>query len=251
MNDVRVGLIPAAGKGNRIDGLPLTRVLPKPMLPILNKPILEYVVGNMKLLGVETVYVIVGYKKEIIKEYFGNGGDWNLEIEYVEQKDLKGIAHAISLLENYISEPFSVILGDDLTLAKSLCDLTRTFWKNRAWAVEGLVEENNVDVLRRTCCLVVDEMGKVINIVEKPVRPVSRIRGCGVYIFDPAVFDFIKRTPITPIRNEREITETLRIMAQYGKVYGSLISGININVNTFEDLLKATRLLSEFDGVTT
>lgn len=250
MIDFRVGLIPAAGKGNRIDELPLTRVLPKPMLPILNKPILEYAIGNMKLLGVRTVYIIVGHKKEAIKQYFGTGQDWNLEIEYVEQTDPKGIAHAISLVENYVSEPFLVILGDDLTITNSLSNLAETFWKNQAWVVEGTVEEKDVEALKRTCCLMVNENGKVTNIEEKPSRPMSYLRGCGVYIFDPIVFDFIKKTPITPARNEKEITNTLKIMAEHGKVYGHLLNGVNINVNTFGDLLKATKLLLSANGKT-
>ena len=68
MRKIKIGVIPAAGKGSRISDLLLTRVLPKPMLPILNKPILAYVIENMKSMGVEDIYVIIGHKKEIIQE---------------------------------------------------------------------------------------------------------------------------------------------------------------------------------------
>lgn len=246
MKTVRVGIIPAAGKGNRINDLPLTRILPKPMLPILDKPILEYVIENMKKLGVEVLYMIVGFRKDVIKEYFRNGEEWGIKIYYIEQKKLRGIAHAISLAKNYVSEPFAVILGDDFTIAESLYNIVESFFAKSAWAVEGVVIEKDVEAIKRTCCLTMNEHGRVIEIEEKPNNPKSHLRGCGIYIFDPVVFEYIERTPITPFRNEMEITTTLKIMAENGKVYGSFINGINVNINTFDDLMKAAGLLFKF-----
>ena len=134
MKKIKVGVIPAAGKGTRISDLPLTRILPKPMLPILNKPILEYVIEGMKKVGIETIYMIVNHKKEIIKEYFRDGGDWGIKIHYIVQKELKGIAHAIGLTKEYIDEPFMVMLGDVLLIAESLDNLVETFWPNGKYA---------------------------------------------------------------------------------------------------------------------
>lgn len=246
MGKIKTGVVPAAGSGNRISGLPLTRILPKPMLPILNKPILEYVIGNMKNAGVETIYIIVGHKKNIIEEYFQDGKDWNVNIKYIEQKELRGIAHAISLTKDHINEPFMVVLGDDLTITKSLDDFIRAFWKNKAWVIEGVVPETDIDVLKRTCCVMLDKgRGKIKDVIEKPIVPKSNLRGTGVYLFDPIVFEFIKKTPISPKRNEKEITDTIRLMAKRGKAYGFLINGININVNAFSDLFHATMILSK------
>jgi len=244
LKKIKIGVIPAAGKGNRIAELPLTRVLPKPMLPILNKPILEYVIENMKNIGVETIYLIVGQKKEVIQEYFQNGKDWNVNIKYIEQKELKGIAHTISLTRHFIDEPFVVILGDDLTVTKSLNNLFETFWKNRAWVVEGVVAENDVETLKKTCCVVLKEDSlKIKRIIEKPVKPISNLRGTGVYLFDPIIFEFINRTPISPKRNEIEITDTIGLMAKKERAYGVLINGVNININTLADLIRATKVM--------
>jgi len=243
MKKIKVGVIPAAGKGRRVSDLPLTRVLPKPMLPILNKPILEYVIENMKKMGVEDVYLIVGFKKEIVQEYFGHGEDFGVKIEYIEQANPQGIAHAIELTQDYIKEPFVVILGDDLTIAKSLNNIVETFQVKNAIAVEGVVHEENVNILKRTCCVLLDEKGKIIDIEEKPSAPKSNVRGCGVYIFDPIVYDYIKRTPILPPRYEKEITNTIRLMTMEGPVYGSFIDGVNININTMVDLFEAMQLL--------
>jgi len=243
MKKIKVGVIPAAGKGNRISELPLTRILPKPMLPVVNKPILEYAIQNMRRLGVEIIYVIIGHKKELIKEYFQGGEDWNVIIEYVEQKNPKGIAHAISLTKDYINEPFMVILGDDLTIAESLDNLIETFWERSALTVEGVIPESDIEVLKRTCCVVLGDKGKIEEIVEKPLVPKSKLRGAGVYLFHPKVFEFIERTPISPKRNKKEITDTIGLIAVEEKAYGAPIKGINININTFEDLMRAITLL--------
>lgn len=213
------------------------------MLPVLNKPILQYVIENMKRLGVEVVFMIVGYKKHIIQEYFGDGTDWDIEIKYLEQNNPRGIAHAIGLVENYVSEPFLVILGDDLTVARSLDNLTEIFWENKALAVEGAVAERDIEVLRRTCCLTANRDGRVIRIEEKPSKPFSNLRGCGVYVFDPLVFGYIEKTPITPFRNEKEITVTLDLIRRDGRLFCASVDGYNINVNTLHDLKRATNLL--------
>jgi dTDP-glucose pyrophosphorylase len=243
MKKIKIGVIPAAGKGHRISDLPLTRVLPKPMLPILNRPILEYVFENMKSMGIEDIYLITGHKKGIIQEYFGNGADFGLTLSYITQKIPKGIAHAISLAEKYIDEPFTVILGDDLTIAKSLDNLVETFWRTNSWVIEGIIPESNLETLKRTCCVTLTNGGQIKEIIEKPTIPKSNFRGIGVYLFDPAVFDIIAKTPTSITRGEKEITDTIGLMAKEGKAYGVLINGININVNTCSDLKAATELL--------
>jgi dTDP-glucose pyrophosphorylase len=243
MNKIKIGIIPAAGKGLRLNDLLLTRILPKPMLPILSKPLLEYVLDNMKSMGVEDVFMIVGAKKELIQEYFGNGTDFDLKITYIEQNPLRGIAHAISLTKDFVSEPFSVILGDDLTITSTLKNLAETFWEKRAFAVEGVVTEKNPDSIRRACSITLGDGGEIAEIIEKPSEPTSNLRGIGVYLFDPKVFDFIENTPISVKRNEKEITDTIGLIAKERRAYGVLINGVNINVNTSLDLLEATKLL--------
>jgi dTDP-glucose pyrophosphorylase len=243
MRKIKIGVVPAAGEGTRIHDLPLSRILPKPMLPVLNKPILEYVISNMKNVGIDTIYFIVNYKKEVIQQYFRTGEEFGVDIYYVEQKNPRGIAHAISLTNDLINEPFMVILGDDLTITKSLYNLTELFFKKSCGAVEGVINEKNIDVLKRTCCVFLDKEGKIIDIIEKPKFPKSNIRGCGIYIFDPIVYDYIKMTPRSSVRGEVEITDTIKLMSRENSVFGGFINGININVNTFDDLLLATNIL--------
>jgi dTDP-glucose pyrophosphorylase len=245
MRRIKVGVIPAAGHGRRLSSLPLTRVLPKSLLPILNKPILGYVIDNMKQIGVEELYMIVGFKKELIQEYFEDGKDFGLRINYIVQPEPLGIAHAVGLMKGSISEPFAVILGDDLTLTKSLNNIVDLIFAKNAICVEGVVYEESIENLRQACCMSLDNYGRIISAEEKPCSPSSKIRGCGIYLFDPKVFEFIDKTPLSPPRNEREITNTIRLIANAGSAYGAFIDGINVNINTNIDLLRATMLLLE------
>jgi NDP-sugar pyrophosphorylase family protein len=240
---ISIGAILAGGKGQRLNNLPLTRILQKGMLPILHKPILEYVVENMKKMGVKKIYMLVSWKREIIEEYFRKGEDFGVEIEYVDSTGTQGIAHAISLLKDKIKEPFIVFLGDDFTVANSLENIVDLFFEKNAIVVEGVIYEDNIDVLRQTCSVVMNKDGKILDIIEKPENPPSNIRGCGIYVFDPAVFDFIEKTPISPIRNQKEITDTIGLISKNGKAYGFLIDGVNVNVNTSSDLFLATEIL--------
>ena len=243
MEKIKIGVVPAAGKGSRIADLPLTKILPKPMLPVLNKPILEYIVNEMKDLGIETIYMIVGHKKEVIQKYFEDGKDFGVNIKYIEQKSPKGIAHAISLTKGLINKPFMVILGDDFTIVESLQNILDTFWMKNAIAVTSVVIEKNITILKQTNCVFLDKDNKVQKIIEKPSTPNSNIRGCGIYVFDPVVYNYIEKTPISKIRNEREITDTLGLMAKEGKVYGVYINGINININSLPNLFWATMIV--------
>ena len=243
---IKYGVIPAAGKGSRIASLPYTKILPKPMLPIIDKPILEYVLENMKKFGVEEIFIIVGPKKDVVIRYFEDGSLWNVKITYIEQKEPLGIAHAIGLVRSYISEPFLVILGDDITLfdQEEISSVINMFFNKNAWVIEGVVEEQNIQRIKRTCSVILGDNGKILDIEEKPQKPRSMLRGIGIYLFHPIVFNFIEKTPISNIRREKEITHTIRLMTSYGKAYAYLFKkSININVNTLEDLRLAIKTL--------
>lgn len=261
---ITTAVIPAAGKGNRIADLPLTRILPKPLLPLLNKPIIEHIITWLKKIGVKKIYLIVSFKKEIFKDYFGNGQDFGVKIEYIECPDpnnIGGLADGIFLARKFINDPFMVVLGDDFTITRSykpripprlerglvagrspaFKSLVNTFFEKKAVALEAVVKENDLDALRRTCEVSLDKKGKIIDIVEKPKKPKWRVRGCGIYVFDSKVFDFIKKTPVE--NGKRDITRTIQIMAkQTGKVFGFLVE-TNININTFADLHRATLMI--------
>jgi dTDP-glucose pyrophosphorylase len=239
MNTIKVGLIPAAGAGTRMGYL--SKILPKCLTPLLDKPAVHYTLEHMKKVGVEKVYVIVNYKKELVFEYLEEVKEsLGLSIEYLYQKELKGIANAIMLAKDKIKEPFITILGDDCTLTDSLQKMVDSFYKNKAVVVEGAVNEESNDVLSRTCSLKLGLDKRIINITEKPKNPDTNIRGCGIYLFSPEIFKFIENTPVSSIKNEVEISDTIQKVAKdINKAYAYMIEGENININTNIDLLNA------------
>jgi NDP-sugar pyrophosphorylase family protein len=245
-SQIKIAVIPAAGKGNRIAELPLSRILPKPMLPLVNRPITEHIINWLKEIGVEKVYMIVSFKKEIFKEYFGDGKDFGVEIEYIECPDpenIGGLADGIYLLKDKIKEPFITVLGDDFTVTKSPNIFPDSFYNNKALVVEAVIKEDDIESLKRACTVNLGYNNKIIDIVEKPEKPKWFMRGCGIYIFDPIVFKYIEKTPQHPEKKRKDITKTIEIIAKKTKrAYGVPID-INININTLADLHRATLLL--------
>ena len=245
MHEIKTGVIPAAGQGTRMGYL--SEILPKALFPIYDKPIIHRVIENMKVIGVEQVHVIVHYQKDRIMEYLRSAQDEiGIGIDFVEQPELSGIADAVMLTRGFINEPFIIILGDDCTITESLHNIAACFHENDATLVEGIVVEDNSNVLRSTCCLSLGEGGKIVEITEKPKNPPSNLRGCGIYICKPGVFEYIERTPVSSIRGEIEITQTIGIIARAGNAYGEFINGINVNINSHRDLLEAWLLAREW-----
>jgi len=239
---IRVAVIPAGGKGTRISDLPLTKILPKSMLPILNKPILEHIFEKIIPLGVERIYLVLGHKSKSIRDYFGDGVDFGVKINYIIEpsKKRKGIGAAIYKTKRFINEPFFVILGDDFTITKSLRNLVDDFFNKKALAVTGLVRDNKKESLKRANCVYLGKDNIIKKIIEKPEKPTSKIRGCGIYIFKPSVFAYIKKTKLSK-KGFKEITDTLDLMSKRKKVYGVFVNGVNININTFSDLILAMK----------
>ena len=112
MSETPIGVILSAGKGSRID--PFNTHFPKPMLPILNRPIIEHQLDQMKAVGIREVIVVVGHLKEHIINHLGDGSRFGVAVRYVEQRSTLGIAHAVMQLEPHIDRHFLLYLGDIL-----------------------------------------------------------------------------------------------------------------------------------------
>lgn len=232
-----VGVILAAGQGSRIT--PLNLEYPKPLLPVCNKPIMEYQINEMAKLGIHEVFIIIGHLGEKIKEYFGSGSKFGINITYVKQKERLGIAHAVGQLESYIKYPFLLFLGDIFYVAKDLKKMFNIFQKRKTGAVLAIKKEKDKEAIKRNFSLILGNNNLVQRVIEKPRYVTNDFKGCGIYLFDLPIFDAIRNTPRTAMRDEYEITTSIQLLIDYGyKVYPADIIIWDMNITFVQDLLK-------------
>jgi len=198
-------VILAAGEGSRMR--PLTYARPKVMLPIANKPILEHLLIQVKKAGIREFIFIVGYCDEQVRNYFINGEQWGVHIEYCSQRRQKGTADALGMAAALVNGSCLMINGDIIIGAEDISSLSR-------------MTTNTMSVLevQDTSGLGVVELAedRVTNIHEKTAGLQSTTANAGIYLFTPDIFDAISRTPLSP-RGEYEITSTLQSKIDNGE----------------------------------
>ena len=193
-------VILAAGEGKRMH--PLTYTRPKVMLPIANKPIIEWNLINAKKAGLKEFVFVVGYKSEMVRNYFKDGKKWNVKIEYVNQGAPQGTAHAIGFVGKFVDD-FIVLSGDTIFGEKDIKKIVET--RNSM----GLFKVENPDEYG----IVETKGNNVVKIYEKMPSPFTDVINAGAYHFDKKVFDFIRKTGKS-MRGEYEITDTINMMAE-------------------------------------
>jgi len=231
------GVILSAGKGSRID--PFNTRFPKPLLPIGNRPIMGHHLEMFHAVGVKKVHIVVGHLMDRIINAFGRRSPEGTPIHYVEQTEILGIAHAVGRVEPHVDGPFLLVLGDIFYLAPQMHRLVERYARGDVACVLAVKEESDPEPVRKNFTVELDPAGYVTRVVEKPRRPKTLLKGCGVYLFGPEVFDAIHRTPRTALRDEYEITNTIQIMIDEGhKVATESVIDWDLNVTFPLDLLE-------------
>jgi UDP-N-acetylglucosamine diphosphorylase/glucosamine-1-phosphate N-acetyltransferase len=186
---------------------PLTNTRPKVMLPIANKPILEHLLLEAREAGIGEFIFIVGYCDEQVRNYFGKGDGWGVNIAYCEQRKQLGTADAIRMVADMVDGNFLVMNGDVVVSREDISGLVSNDG-NTLSVIEvedprglGMVELNE---------------GKVVRIYEKTQKPPSRMANAGLYLFTPDIFGAISRTAKSP-RGEYEITDSLQLLMDAGQ----------------------------------
>jgi dTDP-glucose pyrophosphorylase len=211
------GVILAAGRGTRMH--PFSERWPKPILPIMNRPLIEHQIEMMRSVGIARVHVVIGHLGHEVVRALGDGSRQGVELNYVEQRETLGIAHAVGNLEPLLDGPFLLFLGDIFFETDSLQPLADEILAGRAQAALATKREPDAEAIRRNFAVVTDgESRRVRRVIEKPRRPATDLKGCGLYLFDVHVFDAIRRTPRTAMRDEYEITDAIQIMIDDGHV---------------------------------
>lgn len=232
-----VGVILAAGKGARL--FPFSELHPKPILPILNRPLIARQIDVMRDLGLTTVYVVVGHLGYQIAGVLGDGSAFGVELHMIGQESTLGLAHAVGSLEPYVQSPFLLMLGDiHFQLKAPLRPLLDDVLAGRCNASLVSMYEPDPAMVRRNFVIEADDEGRVSRVIEKPHYVDSQLKGCGLYVFDQHIFDAIRRTPRTAMRDEYEITTSIQILIDDGYVVTHHpIAERDLNLTKPEDLL--------------
>jgi dTDP-glucose pyrophosphorylase len=240
-----LGVILAAGKGTRLQ--PFSERYPKPILPILGKPLLQHQVECLREIGVRRVIVVIGHLGFEIVRALGDGRDLGVQIEFVDQGPTLGIAHAVSKLEGLVDRPFMLFLGDIFFLHDDLSRMLAMLGVDDVRGVLAVKDEPSVEAIRRNFVVLEDGQGFVRRVIEKPRYAPSRLKGCGLYLFDPHVFDAVRRTPRTAMRDEYEITDAIQIFIDDGhRVRAARVIRDDLNLSYPADLLDINlKLLGE------
>ncbi|MCE9560105.1 MAG: glucose-1-phosphate thymidylyltransferase [Armatimonadetes bacterium] len=232
-------LILAGGKGTRLR--PITFSMAKQLVPVANKPVVEYGLEAIVAAGVTEIGIIVGDTAEAIQDTLGDGSRWNCRITYILQLNPLGLAHAVATAREFLGDDdFIMYLGDNL-IKSSLGDLIQEF-KDLGPAASILLTQvpNPSDF-----GVALMDGKKVVKLEEKPAQPLSNLALVGVYIFRPIIHDVIERLAPSP-RGEYEITEAIQGLIDRGEdVLPHIVTGWWKDTGTVEAMLEANRLILE------
>ncbi len=221
-------VILAAGKSTRTNPLTLTR--PKVLLPVANKTILQHNLENLKGF-IDEAIIIVGYKKEMIEEYFGKKFQ-GIKMTYVEQKEQLGTGHAVLPAEDYVSGRFIVMNGDDIYHRDNIKDILDYDY--------SLLVEKVKDPSRFGIWIVEDN--KIKDFAEKPKKFISDIANCGMYILDKRIFDEIRKLKKSE-REEYELNEAVNSFAKKVEVKYVVSNGKWLPIGYSWNLLEVNEML--------
>jgi len=180
-------MIMAAGVGSRL--MPLTATVPKPMVPVANRPVMEHAVNLLKRYEITEVIANLHYLPDVIRDYFGDGSEFGANLKYSEEKELLGTAGGVKNNQWFLDETFVILSGDGLTDI-NLHKLIEFHKQKGALATIAL---KKVEEVEQFGVVIKGEDGKIESFQEKPKREeaLSDLVNTGIYIFEPEIFDYI------------------------------------------------------------
>lgn len=261
---VSKAVIPAAGLGTRF--LPATKSQPKEMLPVVDKPAIQYVIEHAVGANLHDILIITGRGKRTIEDHFDRS--WELEhrleqsgkyeelkqvraisemasIHYIRQKEAQGLGAAVALAEHHVnSEPFAVLLGDDIIAEGNLLREMINVYDRYGRSVIAVKEVPRSDIHLYGVIepeLVEENLARVVRIVEKPSadEAPSNLAAIGFYVLTPEIFEMLRETAPDKA-GEVQLTDAINALAQQQTVYAYVFEGIRYDIGKKLDYLRAT-----------
>ena len=202
----------AAGRGTRMRDL--TEALPKPMLEVRGKPVLQHIVEGLRDNGLTNLLIVVGWRAEMVKDFFGDGSKLDVRIQYETQTVQDGTGRVVALARDFVgADSFLLSYGDILVAPENyqrICDALVE--------AEAVISVKRSDDVSQGGAVFVNEEFELVDLREKPKpgEPTSPWYNAGIYAFRPSIFDFIAKLEPSP-RGEYELTDAVRNLALSGK----------------------------------
>ena len=231
-------VILAAGAGTRLR--PITNDIPKAMIPINGKPMLQILLEQLKTINVTEAVIIVHYLKDKIIDYFGDGSKFGMKLTYKEQKEMLGTADAVSYAEPYITDDKFILIFCDSLFETDLLD--RLLAHKEADGVFTVTEVKDPSRFG----VVITEGKKVTRFVEKPKTPVSNLASLSVFVMPKEVFTACKKIPKGP-KGEYWLTDAIQMLIDDRKLFEYEISEHIIDIGTHEQYKEAQELAKKLD----
>ncbi|MFM2081492.1 MAG: hypothetical protein RL380_183 [Verrucomicrobiota bacterium] len=241
-------VILAAGKGTRMREL--TNDVPKPMLKVQGKPLLQHIIEGLKTTGITEFFIVTGYRAEVVEEYFGDGSKFGVRVSYGRQVVQDGTGKAPELAKNFVGQSaFILTYGDILVKAETYQQMLQRYGEAK---FSGLVTVTGSEDVTQGGLFFFDAAFCLNHLVEKPhaaqlaaLRAEGRLQpgatawyNAGIHVFEPSVFDFTAKLQKSP-RGEYELTDALLAMLAAGhKIAGLEIQGRWVDVRDPEVLAK-------------
>lgn len=264
---IRKAIIPAAGLGTRF--LPATKAQPKEMLPIVDKPTIQYIVEEAVASGIEEIVIIIGRGKRSIEDHFDKSYELEdallkknqlavleevqkisnlVNIFYVRQKEPKGLGHAILCAKSFIgNEPFAILLGDDIVKSEIPClkQIINVFeYCNSSVVAVQKVPEKEVSkygIIKPKGTNIEPNLFYIDSLVEKPNKEdaPSRYAIMGRYVLRPEVFDILEKLPVGR-GNELQLTDAINELNKHQAVLAYNFEGTRYDIGDKNGFIKAT-----------
>lgn len=237
-------LILAGGKGSRLQEQ--TSQMPKPMLKVGDRRLLDFSLENVARIKVDEIIVVVSYHTEKVINYYGTQY-CGIPITYKIQNDPQGVVHAIECAVGALEDSdFMLMLCDEVMIKPNHEAMLEEFKKGNIFALCGVSQVEDINQVKQTYSLIHDSRsGRIFRLIEKPRRPSSNIMGTGNCMFKNEILSYIDVCPTHHLRKEKELPDLIQCAVDDGHIVKAFpIAERYINVNTLEDL-KETNLLFE------
>ena len=192
----------------------LTEALPKPMLEVRGKPVLQHIVEGLRDNGLTSLLIVVGWRGEVVKEFFGDGSNLSVKIDYETQTVQDGTGRVVALAQNFVgADPFLLSYGDILIAPENYRRI-----RDALAGAEAVISVKRSDDVSQGGAVFLNDKFELTDLREKPRpgEPTSPWYNAGVYVFQRSIFDYIAKLEPSP-RGEYELTDAIRNLALGGK----------------------------------